>query len=557
MNDSFFTGLLQGFTGRKREVEKENIRQADLASEREQRVLMTLLQADDPEVRNLALSGLIDTAGPGKKAKGLGGWIGQRQQSPVFGQLQQVLNTPTMQPVEEQKTTLPAKQFAGGAALGQTPQGMGVEAPPTPQAAITTPPSGGGMAPTSPVQPGAPPPTPVSVVQAPPTPYSITQMAMRPRQVFMSPIDKYTQEQIAKNRADIEGDVQAYMALNGGDRKAALQQVMLERLHNRGGGISAARAQAGSAPDAEGNLQPAWAVWHPALMQFVHPGTTTPFPEFQPTPPRSATPATHFYGVDAESISKEAAFGGIPFAQQTPEGAAKVNAEVQRRKIETAGQREAATGAQRNITRMGAPLSPEQAATQGVPFGTSMANLQGLKPITGPERVRYDAAKALAPQITEIADLIRTVFPSGTGLRGAIQASQVLAAKRLRRDPDMQRLEGALQRATGNIARVLNAESGRLTQQDIERAQKSLLDISGFTDTQESALAKLQDVEQALTRVTEDITPPGARIAPPRPQAAPQTAPAAAPAGPPGLFVGKDGQFHTGTPDGPIWKPGQ
>lgn len=211
----YIEGLLGGFAGRKHEVEKENIRQADLAATREHGVYAALMNADDPEVRALALSGLLDSANPKPKKSGLKGWLGEREASPVHQQLLQLLKTPTLQQVTEPgPPTLGSTQTAGmmtGLPTGQSPQMEQAETQAAPQPALTTPQGqpNAGMSPNSPVQPGGAPPTPVSLVQtstqSPPTPTSITRMAMRQRQPFLDPGAKLRQVAEEKEIGDITG----------------------------------------------------------------------------------------------------------------------------------------------------------------------------------------------------------------------------------------------------------------------------------------------------------------------------------------------------------------
>ena len=455
-------------------MEAENRRQAELSSAREQSIFKTLLESPDPETQHLAIAGLLDSANPRRKSKGLKGWIGETQASPYLEQIRNL--SPTVRTEEEvQGQTLPSTQMRAGAALPDVKPAL-TETAGEPDL---------GMAPNAPVEPGAPPPTPVSYTQSPPTPATFTRIAFRPRQVIMSPEQKAFTE--AMGTAKAEAAVDKWRVDNGLPPRY---------------GSSYLRGQG----DHEGNVyQNAKGEW----VQGIWGRTPTGIGIVGEIPAQPPTNATRFFGQDRESISGEPAFGGKPYAQQDPAGKAAVNAEFERRQIAQAGAVTTARGAAANQTKLNAPLPANVAAEQGVPFGTSMTDLKGITPVTEDQRKRHEAAAALAPQIDEIAGLVRTVFPPHSGLKGMLQASQVLAAKRASADPEMARLEGALNRAVGNIARVLNAESGRLTQQDVERAQKTLVDLTGFTDTQESALAKLADVDAVLKKVAQDIQTPG------------------------------------------------
>lgn len=510
----FMEGLLGGFLDRKGEVEKQNIHAGELASERERRVFETLASADDPEIRQLALAGLLDSANPRKKKSGLSGWIGETMASPHLDSIGRLMQTPTLQPVQEQHETLPSRQSTSGQPLPASTPAI-LEAPGGDAAPA-------GMAADSPVQPGGgpPAPTPTVVTQAPPTPYTIERMAMRPREAFLSPIDRYAKEQIAKNRADIEGDVTAYTSL-GMSRDAALKQVMAERMRRNGTGASGFQHVQVELPDGSqrwGSFEASTGVYLDA--DALGAGQRIPLVGARPMA------ASRTMGGDRESIARE--IYGRPASSLSPQQMEVVNKTVQTRSVDLAGDKARRTGDESNITKMTAPLTPDQAAQQSVPFGTSMADLSGITPITDDQRKRHDAAMALAPQISEIAGLIEKVFPPSSGLRGGLTASQVIAGKRIRRDPDLALLDQKLSLAVGNISRVLAAESGRLTEQDVQRAQKALLDMQGYTDTSETAYVKIQAVEDAIKRIAVDMKTPG-EVLKDR-QATPSATPGAPPA---------------------------
>mgnify|MGYP003662551205 CR=1 FL=1 len=90
-------------------------------------------------------------------------------------------------------------------------------------------------------------------------------------------------------------------------------------------------------------------------------------------------------------------------------------------------------------------------------------------------------------------------------MTGVAKASFELGKKRLSRDPAYSALQGQINLALGNIAKVLAAESGRLTEQDAERARSALADLQGWTDTRKSAIAKIAEVETALANIANNI----------------------------------------------------
>ena len=534
-----FAGLLGGFLGRKGEIEQQNLAEAQRSQAREQQILGALVNADDPEVRSLAIAGLLHAAQPGKRKGGFKGWLGEMEASPFLPQIQSLINTPITEAnpavgavptgAEIPATTLPSRQSVTGLglpsvqpSLTETPNAAAPLAQPA--TALTE-------------QKGvAPPPTPTAVTSAPPIPYTV----QHPRQVFLSPMDRYTQEAITKAGADVAGDVAAYTELFGGGpaaRAKAIEIVRQERLRKGAGAAGQSYAEGNVEPDP---LSPTG--YSQILYLRADPKQTTRIPAQPPTY------MTRSFGQDRESISREPQFGGKPYFEQPPEVQAAINAELQKREVSQAGAVTGARATANNLAFTQKWLDPTEAAKLGVPIGSSMADLQGFTPLTEDQRKRKDAVLALAPQMTNIETLVRQVIPPGVS---ALQASAVIAQKRLRRDPTLAQLEGEIARAQGNVARVLAAESGRLTQPDVERAMKSLADISGWTDTQESALARLSDVSAAMDKILADLRQSkepslGGPNGPPPPKGQQV----------PGMFVGADGQLHTGSPSGPVYQPG-
>jgi hypothetical protein len=213
---NFWGPLIGGMLARKYETDAENRRQGEMASQREAAVFTHLLSADDPETRNLALAGLLDSANPRRKAGGLRGWIGETLASPYLAKIQAL--SPTVTEQHPETINLPGEtQGIPGPVPGSTPQ-----------PALTQPPTSAGMPPTSPVQPGAPPPTPTTTTtpapqwaSAPPTPYTFLRTVQRPREAFLGPTEKATQLAGAKEVGDIGGMRAGLKAAGFGDEEAA------------------------------------------------------------------------------------------------------------------------------------------------------------------------------------------------------------------------------------------------------------------------------------------------------------------------------------------------
>lgn len=125
-------GLLQGFQGA-RDAELDRNYDADKDRRaREGKLYEYLLQSQDPEIQSLALSGLMESAQPSKRAKGFKGFFGELEGGKIYPQIRQLMN----QMVPDRSA--PA---AGAPAAGAPPASPGGAALPS----------------SSPVEPGAPP----------------------------------------------------------------------------------------------------------------------------------------------------------------------------------------------------------------------------------------------------------------------------------------------------------------------------------------------------------------------------------------------------------------
>lgn len=155
-------GLAQGFMARKGEVEQQNIRAGELAQQRETTVYNALLNSKDPTAQALAVSGLVESTQPKSRKSGLQGWLGEREQSPIFQQLLQYTNTP-----QTTTTTTPEvpASFSTGAPQA-LPGGQVQSIPPSPsiQPTVSQPGASAAAPGTSAVQ-GGPPPAPSGYAQ--------------------------------------------------------------------------------------------------------------------------------------------------------------------------------------------------------------------------------------------------------------------------------------------------------------------------------------------------------------------------------------------------------
>ncbi len=160
-------GLIEGFQARRESEIKRQQDEDALRRQGESKVFEYLLQSNDPEMRALALSGLLESAQPGKRKRGLAGYMGEIQGGQFYPQILARMN--------EEVPDEPAPQGSvpavpGGAAMpanqpvrpGSTP----IAIPSNPAGLEPTPPpmdlgselSGQGV--SGPGMLGGPPPTP-------------------------------------------------------------------------------------------------------------------------------------------------------------------------------------------------------------------------------------------------------------------------------------------------------------------------------------------------------------------------------------------------------------
>lgn len=229
-----FEGLLGGFQARKSEIEAQNYERAQAATQRESQIFESLLGSDDPEIRTLALTGLLDTANPKKRKGGLKGWMGELEQSPYMESMRALINTPVQTPNPAVGGLPPgATPPASGMTLPSRQSAQGVAAPNVQPSIQETPEQApAAMAAGSPVAPaGSPsagtgaPPTPTSYTQAPPMPYSLARM----RNVFLTGADKVRADTAAKEQGEIEGMIQGLTPAFGQSRAREIAEAVLVR----------------------------------------------------------------------------------------------------------------------------------------------------------------------------------------------------------------------------------------------------------------------------------------------------------------------------------------
>lgn len=149
----YMSGLLEGFNAARENRYAQNQKADQAKREQEANLYKYLLASTDPEIQSLALSGLFESATPGSKAKGLGGFMGEVQGGTIYPQLKALMG-------QEVPNEAPAQPFSPEQ-LGSTPTATATGTPPAPPAK----PGSGALPATSLVEPHA-----HAMQQGPPTP---------------------------------------------------------------------------------------------------------------------------------------------------------------------------------------------------------------------------------------------------------------------------------------------------------------------------------------------------------------------------------------------------
>lgn len=540
----FTEGLWESIAeGRKRAAEQEETR-----AKREADILTTLASADDPEIRSMALAGMLEMANPKRRAKGLRGFLGEMETSATLPKIRELLGTPVATqvktpPVASRSIPVDAAMRATPATPGQQP----VAAPPgrptsasMPQGSLVTPPPSGA--------PQPPPSVPQSAFSARgPMLQGTERTELRPRQVFLPPEERMRRDTIAREQAEVEGEVEGYIAA-GMTRQEAVDLVKQSRIRRAGGGMGQTWAEGEITPDPTSPTG-----WSQTLYLRADPTQTQKLPAGSPYG-RSTRATNPREAIAAELFGQPEEDPRAVLQRLTPEQLGEVDKTVRARGVTTAGE---TTRARVDATTAGLqarPLTPDEAAQQGVPLGTTPGALVGQTPQTPQQLELRQNLSALTPQIGNIRAAITgkitdpttgavseglAVLPSKKDLIGNLAPGLVLAARR--RDPRyreaLARLESAVDIAVNNMARVLGGSRGAQSEKDAERAYSALVNLQGGLlqgDTQEAALVRLAEAEKAIQGVLSVMPAPMA-VPPPgsaTPSATPPPGAAAAPGRP-------------------------
>jgi len=495
----WFEGLLGGFSDRKREVEIENIRQSDLASERESRVYNALLSSPDPEIQAMAASGLLESAQPKKRKGGLRGWIGEMDVSPTFQRLQQLVNTP------EQKTS----GTPGTLAHTEYPS----IATPPPQLGDAP----AGMAAQSLTQPGAEPPANVPAApraQPKAIPSSVgTPPTFGPRQIFPTAESQAIATARGKAQGDVEGEVAGLVA--AGFEETEARDLIKQDYMRRGSTAGGLQAVAGEYTGPDGTTVPTYATFDRATGIFMEAGTKRPLPNFR----RATTTGSVSMGADREAISMLPEFGGQRYTALTPNQRTKVDAEVRRRVGETAENRGLGAGRAKIAIELASPIGPAAAAQYNVAPTTTLQQLQNMVGLNDAQKDRVYALSQIDVTLDEIEALLPKVFPNvAPGMSGALKTALSLGTQRLAGDADLAALDAAIEGSLAQVAQLSGQPGSRLSDNDIKMARSELANLTPALfggDTINTARARVGVLRKLFDRAQSSIPgigtpPPGA-----------------------------------------------
>lgn len=207
----FFSGFARSIGNNLAQTRQENQRQAEAQADRENRVLQTLSQSDDPEIAAHGIAGLMDQTLQRPK-KGLRGWLGEMAGNPALPKIRDLVTQGRQVVPHEPPLTFGDEGGAGGAGGSGAPGGIGAAATPPPKGGAAQVAGGatepgaaplsmaavesGGIGPLGPTTQGTQRPMP-------------SPLATVPRQVFLTPLQRAAQEQTASMTGKLEGFRQA------------------------------------------------------------------------------------------------------------------------------------------------------------------------------------------------------------------------------------------------------------------------------------------------------------------------------------------------------------
>ncbi len=215
---SFLLGLAEGFHAAQTAKSAQEMEAAQKAADREAAIYQTLLSSDRPDVQQLALTGLFESAQPRKRKGGLRGWLGEMESSAIYPQMQALVAGSTV----EDRQTLPSTRMVPPASDQIQPAVISQ----TPGAAPAA------MPETNAVTPGQQgPPPPLTYTQSGPQDY---QTMAPPKPVFLTPEAKLiaaAKAHALESELTVAGDSRAvYNAIrqNGGSHEEGQHAVRVK-----------------------------------------------------------------------------------------------------------------------------------------------------------------------------------------------------------------------------------------------------------------------------------------------------------------------------------------
>ncbi len=163
-------------------------------------------------------------------------------------------------------------------------------------------------------------------------------------------------------------------------------------------------------------------------------------------------------------------------------------------------------------------LTPTEANTMGVPYGTTKGQAEGVMPMTAQQRATiasFDTARVIIADITQYSEKVNT---ASAGLQGRAQQGMKLWGAWTQSNPDA----ALLQSKAGELATIARSmgEKGALADKDVARAAAL---IPSVLDTREIAQKKLIDMGKIIDQgevsfrksLGIDARAPGGSKAPP------------------------------------------
>lgn len=580
----FLDGFLGGVVQQHQRIEDQNREDAAASQAREQGVLQHLLTSDDPEIKSLAVAGMLDSTRPKKRKGGFSGWLGEMQANPHMDRIRALVAhdqavghmVPTEAAHAAGQATASGDPATGAAlataaasdgAAGHAPAGPSTVAPPgspagspvtegstaapasaTPQ--IETPPTEAGSA----AMPGGKSLTEVG--SAPPSP-TTTPAAAAPEPGMPATASAVLGQRGPATPATTAvglGAPPPNVATAGGPAPRAILGQPTTPSKPEGAGPLSPRGDVFRSPETQTRLT------KKATAQGDVEGDVAGYVA------AGLSPADALTQVRAERMRRGggAAAGGYQgVAGEMPDPNApgkmiRVNGAFDRAKgtyvgtdpdspyygIPIPGFISRQTGAQKtpeqiaadttarlnatNAAKLDAPIGVANAQRYGVPAHTTMRQLMDKIPLSQQDQDKVHGISTLEGSLDTVERLLPNVFPDvAPGIIGRIKTALSLFGQSASKQPDITQLNAAIASTMAGIVRA-NGVTQRLNQKELDLAAKQMIDTSVLHgDTLESAQAKMEILRDLISRVEQG--PISQTVGAPPPTAATPPAAAAAP----------------------------